>query len=61
VPLVFLPKGRRFEAALAAAEVQGRVTPELETAWHDPLVRAAHVYELGAITIVLILMLTKPF
>ena len=61
VPLVFLPKGKRFEAALAAAEAQGRVTPELEAAWHDPLVRAAHVYELGAITVVLILMLTKPF
>jgi hypothetical protein len=24
-------------------------------------VRAAHVYELGAVTVVLVLMLTKPF
>ena len=61
VPLVFLPKGRIFEAAFAAAEAEGRVTPDLQTAWRDPLTRAAHVYELGAITIVLILMLTKPF
>jgi hypothetical protein len=61
VPLVFLPKGKVFEAALSAAEAVERVTPELEAAWHDPIVRAAHVYELGAITIVLILMLTKPF
>jgi hypothetical protein len=61
VPLVFLPKGRFFEESLAAAEVRGSVTPELKAAWSDPIVRAAHVYELGAITLVLILMLTKPF
>ena len=43
------------------AEAQDRVTPELAAAWRDPSVRAAHVYELGSNTIVLILMLTKPF
>jgi hypothetical protein len=61
VPLVFIPKGRAFEVALSEAEVAGRVTPALVTAWRDPVVRAAHVYELGAITVVLILMLGKPF
>ena len=61
VPLVFLPKGKVFETALAEAEAAGRVTPALTTAWRDPLVRAAHVYELGATTVVLILMLSKPF
>jgi hypothetical protein len=61
VPLVFLPRGKVFEAALAAAEAEGRVTPELRAAWLDPVVRAAHVYELGSVTVVLILMLTKPF
>ena len=61
VPLVFLPKGKVFEAALAEAEDAGGVTPALTTAWRDPLVRAAHVYELGATTVVLILMLSKPF
>jgi hypothetical protein len=61
VPLVFIPKGRLFEAALTDAETKGHVTPELTRAWRDPAVRAAHVYELGAITAVLILMLTKPF
>jgi hypothetical protein len=61
VPMVFLPKGKAFEAALAEAEEAGRVTPALTSAWRDPLVRAAHVYELGATTVVLILMLTKPF
>jgi hypothetical protein len=61
VPLVFLPKGRVFAAALAAAGDRGEVPPELAVAFRDPLVRAAHVYELGAVTVVLVLMLTKPF
>lgn len=61
VPLVFLPRGRVFESAMSNAEREGRVTPELQTAWRDPVVRAAHLYELGAITLVLVLMLSKPF
>jgi hypothetical protein len=61
VPLVFLPKGRVFEAALEAAGERGPVTPELSAAFRDPVVRAAHVYELGAVTVVLVLMLAKPF
>jgi hypothetical protein len=46
---------------MTAADEQGRVTPELRAAWGDPVVRAAHVYELGVVTVVLILMLSKPF
>jgi hypothetical protein len=61
VPLVFLPRGRTFSAAMAEAEGQGQVTPALTAAWTDPVVRAAHLYELGTATVVLILMLTKPF
>ena len=61
VPLVFLPRGRVFDAAMAAAVTNGSVTPELHAAWRDPVVRAAHVYELASVTLVLILMLTKPF
>jgi hypothetical protein len=61
VPLVFLPRGRVFAAAMAAAEAQGEVTPALRAAWADPVVRTAHGYELGAVTVVLVLMLAKPF
>jgi hypothetical protein len=61
VPLVFLPRGRVFAATLAEAEATGGVTPTLRAAWHDPVVRASHVYELVTTTIVLCLMLTKPF
>ena len=61
VPLVFLPRGRIFESALETAEQEGKVTPALDAAFHDPVTRAAHIYELGAVTVVLSLMLTKPF
>jgi hypothetical protein len=61
VPLVFIPRGRIFGAVLADAERAGTVTPELRAAWADPVTRAAHVYELATVTIVLCLMLTKPF
>jgi hypothetical protein len=61
VPLVFLPRGRAFEAAMNDAEREARVTPELQAAWRDPVVRAGHLYELGAVTAILILMLSKPF
>ena len=61
VPLVFLPRGKVFDGAMAEADARGEVTPALRAAWRDPVVRAAHVYELGAVTVVLVLMLTKPF
>jgi hypothetical protein len=61
VPIVFLPKGRVFEAALRDAEARGEVTRNLRQAVADPIVRAAHIYELGAATVILGLMFAKPF
>jgi hypothetical protein len=61
VPLVFLPRGKVFDAAFERAEAEGSVTRELASAWADPVVRGAHVYELATATTVLILMLTQPF
>jgi hypothetical protein len=61
VPLVFLPRGRRFDAALAEARERGAVTARLRAAFRDPAVMAAHVYEGLAVTCVLVLMVTKPF
>ncbi len=37
------------------------MTPALHDAWRDPVTRAAHLYELASVTVVLVLMLTKPF
>jgi hypothetical protein len=61
VPLIFLPRGRVFEAALADARERGSVTPELTAAFHDPWVAFARTYEVVAVGIVIALMVLKPF
>jgi hypothetical protein len=61
IPLVFLPRGKRFEAALADAQTRGEVTPALKAAFEDRVVFAAHVYEVLMVLIVTTLMVTKPF
>jgi hypothetical protein len=61
VRLVFLPRGRTLDAAFQDAVARGELTGELAAAWRDPLVRAAHVYELGVVTLVFVLMVAKPF
>jgi hypothetical protein len=61
IPLVFLPRGRVFAAALEEATAQGVVTPALTTAFRDPVVFAGHAYELAVILVVFVLMITKPF
>jgi Predicted integral membrane protein (DUF2269) len=61
VPTVFIPRGRLFGLALDEAVARDRVTPELVAAFGDPLVRAAHIYELAAAFVVLVLMLSRPF
>jgi uncharacterized membrane protein len=60
VPTVFLPRGRIFEAALEEAVAAGNVTDKLSAAFRDPLVRAAHVWELVAIVAIIWLMIAKP-
>jgi hypothetical protein len=61
VPLVFVPRGRTLANALEDARAGGAMTPAVTAALADPVVRAAHVYELAAVTVVLILMISKPF
>ena len=61
IPLVFLPRGRVFERALADAEARGQVTPELSAAFRDPAVAFARNYELLVIAAIIVLMVTKPF
>ena len=61
VPLIFLPKGRQFGAALDEAVAMSRVTPALVAAFGDRRVRAAHVYEFAVVVVVLVLMLSRPF
>lgn len=61
IAFVFLPRGRRFEAALAEAMTAGVPTPALAAAFADPVVAAARRFELAAISIVVYLMVVKPF
>jgi hypothetical protein len=61
VPIVFLPRGRVFGAALEEATRDGEVTAGLRAAFADPVVRAAHIYEFAVTFTVLVLMISKPF
>ena len=61
IPTIFIPRGRVFEAEMAAARAAGLVTPGLRAAWADPAVALARRYELVTIVIIVALMVLKPF
>jgi hypothetical protein len=61
VPLIFVPTGKRFEAAFQDAKARGEVTPELAAAFRDGRVAFARAYELAMVVTVIVLMVTKPF
>ena len=61
VPTVFLPRGKRFEAALEEAKPGGVVTPALAEALRDPVVALARRVELAVVALIVVLMVTKPF
>jgi uncharacterized membrane protein len=61
VPLVFLPRGRVFDAALEDAVSRGEPTPALREALSDRAVLAARWYERIAVAAIIVLMITKPF
>ncbi len=61
VPLVFLPRGKIFEAALEEAEAARQVTPALRTAFDDRAVWGARRFEWVVVAVIVILMVTEPF
>jgi hypothetical protein len=61
VPLVFLPRGKKFDLVLAAALVEGQVTPKLRAELDDRVVNFAHLYENILVVVVVALMVFKPF
>ncbi len=61
VPLIFIPRGRRFDVALEDALAQGQWTPQLRAVVQDKVVRATHAAEIAMIAIVAFLMVFKPF
>lgn len=61
VPIVFLPRGRDFERALADTKARGAVAPELFAAFHDRAVAVARNVELVIVVAIIGLMVLKPF
>lgn len=60
-PLVYLPSERAVGAAMADARAQGVFTPELRAAFGNRALRFARWYEGVATTVVIALMVLKPF
>src|SRR5829696_1176404 len=62
-PIVFffIPRGKIFEPIMQDALVKGEVTPELREQLYDPATRRVHLLEMGAVLIVVVLMVFKPF
>jgi hypothetical protein len=61
VPLVFIPRGKRFETEMAAARKEGVMTPGLRAAFADPMVALARRWEFVSVSIVVAFMVLKPF
>ena len=61
VPLVFIPKGRLFDAALKDALAKEQMTPELRAHINDRTVGIVHFIELAALGFITFLMVFKPF
>src|SRR5688500_12800525 len=61
VPFFFVPRGKRFDAALSEAVAQGDFTPRLREVMHDPALRAVHAVEIALLVAALYLMVFKPF
>jgi uncharacterized membrane protein len=61
VPLIFLPRGKKFDVVLKDALTRGQMTPELRLHLEDPVVKAAHWYEMISMPLIVFLMVFKPF
>lgn len=61
VPTVFIPSGKVFDQALARAIKAASVTSELTAALNDHRVAWAHRTELLVISVIIVLMVLKPF
>jgi hypothetical protein len=60
VPTILIPRGRRFEEALASARQAGTVTPELREAFNDGAVRFGRTAEVVVLAVIVALMVVKP-
>jgi uncharacterized membrane protein len=58
---IFIPRGKRFEAAFQTALAQGEMTVELKERFEDKVIHLAHQVEIVVIVVILYLMVMKPF
>jgi hypothetical protein len=61
VPLVFLPRGKKFDLVLKDALEKGRVTLALRAEINDKTIRFVYFAELVLLGLVVFLMVFKPF
>lgn len=61
VPLVFAPRGKKFDLVLKKALAEGRITAELRAELDDKVIRALHVVEIVLVGLIVWLMVFKPF
>lgn len=61
IPTIFVPRGKKFAPLLQDALAKGEITPALRESMNDRTVRMAHGYEMGAVVLIALLMVLKPF
>ncbi len=61
VPLVFVPRGKKFDRVLKEALVEERITPELRAELNDKVIRFLHIAEIVLLVFIVVLMVFKPF
>ena len=61
IAFVFVPRGKVCGIALEEVIAEDQITPQLTAAFQDPVVRAAHIYELTMLVVIVILMVLKRF
>jgi uncharacterized membrane protein len=61
VPLILVPRGKKFDLVLQEALAVGQITPTLRARLDDKVVKLIHLYEEIALVIIVALMVFKPF
>ena len=61
VPLVFVPRSKKFDRVLKNALAEGRFTAELRAELDDKVIRVLHVVEMALVVLIVGLMVFKPF
>ena len=61
VPTIKIPHGKNFEQVLQTAMMDGQISPELNTAMNDKVIKLVYLYEEVSLIAIVALMVLKPF